>query len=79
LPHDLEPPTDPEAIRDAKGWLGERMPPHGYSATLDQPAFSALIDLDQAAGARSFEKLHREVRRLLLPGAERPPSKNPLI
>jgi hypothetical protein len=72
-------PTDPEAIRDAKGWLGERMPPHGYSATLDQPAFSALIDLDQATGARSFEKLNREVRRLLLPGAERPPSKIPLI
>jgi hypothetical protein len=78
LPHDLEPPTDPEAIRDAKGWLGERMPAHGYSATLDQPAFSALIDLDQAAGARSFERLNREVRRLLLPDAERSPSKLPL-
>jgi hypothetical protein len=59
------------AKRELESWF--------ISATLDQPAFSALIDLDQAAGARSFEKLNREVRRLLLPVAERPPSEIPPI
>lgn len=66
LPVDLTGPANPEAIRDAKGWLGARMP-RGYSEILDQPAFSSLIDLDQAAGASSFRKLGRDLRRLLRP------------
>lgn len=49
---------DPEATRDAKGWLGERMSDHRYRETTDQPAFTALLDLQLAhARSRSFRKL----------------------
>jgi hypothetical protein len=63
LPSDLAPPDDPEDIADCKGWLGKSMP-HGYHETLDQPAFSSLIDLDLALNAPSFAKLDRELRKL---------------
>src|SRR2546421_11414496 len=44
----LRPPPDPEAIRDAKGWLQRHMQPRNrkYSATTDQPALTALFDLN---------------------------------
>lgn len=49
--------ADPEHPRDAKGWLGCRMP-DGYGETVDQPAFSANMDLDHArVRSRSFRKL----------------------
>ena len=52
--------VDPEAPRDAKGWLGRRMA-NGYGETTDQSAFSALMDLEQAeARCPSFAKLCRE-------------------
>jgi hypothetical protein len=57
----------PEAIRDAKGWLGQRMP-RGYSPTTDQPALTGLFDLGLARSSPSFDKLVRELTRLLLPG-----------
>ncbi|WP_248346310.1 DUF4276 family protein [Anaeromyxobacter paludicola] len=57
------PPADPESIRGAKEWLGARMQ-NGYSETLDQPAFSALLDLDLTGKLPSFGKLVREVCRL---------------
>lgn len=67
LPHDLEAPEDPESIRDAKGWLRQhRTDGLGYSPTTDQPALAALFDLDAArAGAPSFDKLWRDVERLM--------------
>lgn len=34
-------PSDPEGIRDAKGWLSRCMS-HGYRPTIDQPKLSAL-------------------------------------
>jgi len=64
LPADLEPPPAPDAIRDAKGWLGQRMP-RGYSPTADQPALTGLFDLELARSAPSFDKLIRELTRLL--------------
>jgi hypothetical protein len=52
---------DAEAPRNAKGWIGERMAGRTYRETSDQPAFSALMDLEQAyAGSRSFRKLCSE-------------------
>ena len=49
---------DPEATRDAKGWLSERMGANRYRETTDQPAFAALLDLPLAhARSRSFRKL----------------------
>lgn len=68
LPDDLTPPPDPEAIRDAKSWLSDRMRANGapgYRETLDQKVFTAHFDLDAARGARSFAKLYREVGRLI--------------
>ena len=66
LPARLQPPDWPEDIRDAKGWLRRQMPPgRKYSEVLDQPAFTALFDLQQARAADSFDKCYREVGRLI--------------
>lgn len=67
LAHDLEPPVAPESIRDAKGWLQDRRTDGlSYSPTADQPALSAVFDLDTArAAAPSFDKLWRDVERLM--------------
>jgi hypothetical protein len=65
LPADLQAPDDSEGIRDAKGWLADRMD-RGYSETVDQPAFSALFDLEVAQSrSKSFDKLVRSVAALL--------------
>ena len=53
--------VDPEAPRDAKGWLRQRMSGGVYSAMIDQPAFAARFSLQQAFdGSRSFRKLCKE-------------------
>ena len=66
LPTNLVSPPEPEAIRGAKGWLSDRMPrQRPYSETLDQPALTALLDVDRARRAPSFDKLCRDVERLL--------------
>jgi hypothetical protein len=65
LPSDLESPSMPEGIRDAKGWLRERMP-RGYSPTADQPALTTLFDLEVARTSPSFDKLVRELTRLFV-------------
>ncbi len=59
-------PDRPESIRNAKGWLANRMPSgRAYEETRDQPAFSSLFDLDQARrGAPSFRKMWRTVADL---------------
>ncbi|MCD9123190.1 DUF4276 family protein [Cupriavidus sp. UGS-1] len=52
-----EPHIEAETPRNAKGWISQHMR-GGYGEVLDQPAFSALIDLQQAFdGSRSFRKL----------------------
>lgn len=67
LPADAEPPSDPEAVRNAKGWLQERRTDgFAYSPTVDQPALTAAMDLDLArSGSPSFAKLWRDLERLL--------------
>jgi hypothetical protein len=70
LPDDLEAPDNPEDVRSPKAWLNARMP-QGYSETLDQPALTAVFDLNEARSAPSFEKLIRDFCWLLgrpLPG-----------
>jgi hypothetical protein len=61
---DAAPPAEPESIRDAKGWLSQRMQTR-YSETIDQPAFAATFDLVAAHTCPSFEKLAREVGAML--------------
>lgn len=67
LPDDLEPPEDPEAFRDAKGWIqSRRVDGLAYGETTDQPALTAVFDLDDArAVSASFDKLWRDVERLM--------------
>jgi hypothetical protein len=74
LPDDLVSPPNHEQIRDAKGWLDQRMP-SGYSPTLDQPKFAALISFEQARANGSFLRFER----LLLRMADRfpPPAPGP--
>jgi hypothetical protein len=61
IPHDAEPPVDPDAIRGAKERLFAR-----YSEVTDQPALASRFDLATARQrSRSFEKFYREVSRLL--------------
>lgn len=62
---DSFPPAAPEEIRGAKEWLRERLVGSRYSATVDQPALAALFDLQQARTSPSFDKLWREMARLL--------------
>lgn len=65
LPADLAPPPNPEGIRGAKQWLGRQMP-DGYSETLEQVELARKFDLDVArAACPSFDKLVRDVLRLL--------------
>lgn len=66
LPDELEPPVDPEAKRDAKGWLSDRMSGHPYKPKVDQAPLAARFDLQAArANSPSFDKLWREVQKLL--------------
>ena len=54
LPSSLNAPPDPESIADAKGWLRGRMPPNRrYSETSDQPALTAVFNLDVARSSRA--------------------------
>ena len=55
----IDSPEDPEAIRDAKGWLSKRMEhSRTYRETRDQPALAALFDFEQARQADSFDKCY---------------------
>jgi hypothetical protein len=66
LPKDLASPADPEGVRGAKEWLSDRMPPgRSYAETTDQPAFTAVFDIDAARRADSFDKCYRDIRRML--------------
>ena len=66
LPADLTGPQNPECIRAAKEWLADRMPQgQTYSESSDQPAFTALFDMNAARRVDSFDKCYREIVRLL--------------
>ena len=52
---EIEKPADPESFRDAKGWLGTRRA-SGYDPMIDQAAFTAIFDLDEATLAPSFAR-----------------------
>ncbi|MCI0536882.1 MAG: DUF4276 family protein [Verrucomicrobiales bacterium] len=66
LPGDLTGPTDPETIRGAKEWLEARMPRgQSYAEASDEPALTAIFDMNAARRADSFDKCYREIVRLL--------------
>ena len=69
---DAKPPPNPEAIRDAKGWLGRNVLRGAkYHPTRHQPKLTAAFDLNTARAAPSFDKLWRDLTWLLgeAPGA----------
>jgi hypothetical protein len=66
LPDSLDGPPDPEAMRDAKGWLSARMRGHPYKPTIDQAPLAARFDLGAARKTSpSFDKFWRDVALLL--------------
>lgn len=67
---DFTPPAEPEAVRDAKGYLTARMPRgQSYSPNKHQQKLTRALDPDLARSAPSFDKLWREVASLLTGGA----------
>ncbi len=63
---DVEFPASPESIRDAKRWIRENAPRNRYAETVDQPALTALFDVEMArTNSGSFDKFCREVERLV--------------
>lgn len=70
LSADLSPPLDPDSIRNAKGWLSERIQNGRYHEVSDQPALTALVDIDQAAASsRSLRKLIKTFDEIFQPHA----------
>lgn len=71
LPDVVDQPADSESIRNAKGWLSERMVAHSgncYRPVVDQAPLSAVVDLDEALSrSRSLRKLEKCVMTHLAP------------
>ena len=67
LKSDIRSPSNPEGIRDAKGWLSQQMENNrNYRETHDQPAFTERFDFNLARSrAGSFEKCYRDIVHLL--------------
>ena len=75
----LQPPNDPEAISGAKEWLTKHMNRgHTYKPTVDQAALTSLFDLQAARTCRSFDKLYRDIERLLSEAASGIPAFPPI-
>lgn len=72
---DATAPTDPEAIRDAKGGLSDAMRgSRRYKPVLDQPPLCQAMDLGVAESrSKSFAKFLREARRIVAPAREESP------
>ena len=63
LTPDLNAPADPENIRGAKEWLSRHMPSNQpYAETTDQPALTAVFDLNAARRADSFDNATERLR-----------------
>ncbi len=62
LPADLDTPLHHETIRDAKGWLGGRMP-GGYDPLTHQLAFTKSFDIEEAEANRSFLRFRERIRK----------------
>jgi hypothetical protein len=67
LPPGLKSPHDAAQIRDAKGWLGERMNT-SYDPVIHQLEFARAFDLKLARANRSFDRLCRKIQSFLESG-----------
>lgn len=58
----ISSPSNPEGVRDAKGWLSARMVSNKrYRPPKDQVSLTACFDLVAARSAPSFDKLWRDL------------------
>jgi|tagenome__1003787_1003787.scaffolds.fasta_scaffold20749828_4 hypothetical protein len=64
LPLNMAAPEYLEGIRDAKGWLKDRMD-CAYDPITHQHRFARSIDLEQARGAPSFDRFYRRFRSIV--------------
>lgn len=64
LPRDLDPPQAADGIRNAKGWLGDRMNVT-YDPVTHQLEFTRVFDLEQARSNRSFDRFCRHIHGFL--------------
>ncbi len=64
---DCQFPSDPEAIRDAKGWLKDAQPKgHSYKPTIHQAKLASLVNLDTLlAHSASYRRLNQAVLKLV--------------
>lgn len=63
---DATTPDDPESIRGAKEYLRDRvLAERVYSPGVDQPRLTAVMDLAEARASRSFDKLCRDLHKIL--------------
>lgn len=67
LPSEAVCPDNPDALRDAKGWLKGRMGRgRSYAETDDQPALADALSIELAsARSRSFRRLEHALQELL--------------
>jgi len=63
-PQDLKAPQDAQQIRNAKGWLGDRMNVR-YDPVIHQLEFTREFDLKLARASRSFDRLYRRIQSFL--------------
>jgi len=61
LPEGLEPPDKPETIRDAKGWLSDKMK-LPYNETNHQPRLTSAFAFQEAREVASFDRGFRKLR-----------------
>lgn len=61
-------PADPEATRNAKGWIGSLMP-YGYDPITDQLPFTNAFDLAAARRIPSFDRFYRKIAHLVTASA----------
>jgi hypothetical protein len=73
LPEDLEPPSNCEAIRNAKGWLSNKMR-FSYNETNHQPRLTRDFAFQEAMTVDSFARAVRKLRQFFRPEAGANPS-----
>jgi hypothetical protein len=79
VPQDAKAVSTPESVRDAKNALTRHMAgSHAYSPVPDQPALTAVFDMQLARQrSDSFDKCWREVERLFAEASREPGQEGP--
>lgn len=65
LPADLDPPDNPEQVRNAKGWLSARMPQR-YNETDHQLKLTEVVSFEDAMESQSFARMFDKLRHFFV-------------